>query len=79
METKFGRDVVDDLEARAAISKHWTDEEIAALRTYYKEKINDIKRGTDPQRDSGLAMSALFSDLREADGVSETLPESGLH
>lgn len=43
MEAKYGRSIVDDLEAIASQPlKKWTRDELEQLKTYYKEKINGL-------------------------------------
>lgn len=74
MLRKFGEDVVDDLEAREFDTKKWTREELEEIRQYYREKLDDLHRGTLPstptrvgEGDTGMEMSRMFKDLAASD------------
>jgi len=59
MEAKYGRDVVDDLEAIAG-PKKWTREELEDIRRYYRGKINDILAGNDPRPTKKQTVQDIF-------------------
>ena len=59
MEKKYGRAIVDELEAMAG-PKKWTDDELRDIREYYKGKIRDLESGSG-ESDSGPMVSDLFS------------------
>lgn len=60
MEAKYGRDVVDDLEAIAGPYK-WTREELEDIRRYYRGKINDILAGIDPNPKKNTSVISIFA------------------
>lgn len=60
MEAKYGRDVVDDLEAIAG-PKKWTREELEDIRRYYRGKINDILAGNDPRPKNTTSVMDIFT------------------
>jgi len=60
MEAKYGRDVVDDLEAIAG-PKKWTREELEDIRRYYRGKINDILAGKDPNPQKDTSVISIFA------------------
>lgn len=69
MERKFGRDVVDDLEAIAG-PKKWTREELDDIRTYYKTKLAELRAGKPPERPSQpISMSAMFGGLQPPENL----------
>lgn len=66
MLRKFGKDVVNGLEAREFTSKKWSREELLAIRKYYNDKIKSIERGERPANGkdySGVAVLDMFADL----------------
>lgn len=49
MIQKYGPQVVAELEAQEFTPKKWTDDELTALRTYYRGKIKSIEAGIAPE------------------------------
>jgi len=72
LEKKLGRSGLDDLEAAGHPYK-WSQDELRELRSYYNDRITAIGRGEDPRTfpNQGMAMSSLFSNLRETGTLSE--------
>jgi hypothetical protein len=61
METKYGRSVVDDLEATAG-PKKWTREELQELKNRYRSKIKDLQNGIAPPSAS-ISVLSMFGDI----------------
>lgn len=73
MLQKYGKDVVDDLEALEFEPKRWTKEELQSIKEYYRAKIKDIERGVAPTSPStGMAVLDMFESV----GETNTLPSS---
>lgn len=71
MLRKYGSDVVNDLEAREKLTKTWSDDELADIKAYYKQKLKDLDAGIAPERfNEPLSVSALWSDIPLTDSVS---------
>ncbi|UOF77988.1 lambda ning protein [Caudoviricetes sp.] len=72
MLRKYGEDVVNDLESREFESKSWTEEELIAIKEYYRDKIRRIERGEPPEEVpdySGMAVLDMFTSVGETGEV----------
>ncbi len=75
MLRKYGKDVVDGLEAREFESKKWTEEELIQIKNEYRERIKRLERGEPPTEVpdyTGMAVLDLFTGVDETGEVSRT-------
>lgn len=71
MLRKYGSDVVNDLETREKLTRRWTDDELADIRMYFKQKIADLNNGIAPEySNEPLSVSSLWADVPLTDSVS---------